>query len=289
MSGNTLETAGSELLQIKHLPPLSVTADRLFGAIADSDVEIDELADIISQDPALAARVIGLANSAYFGQTRPVNSVEDAIIRVLGLNMVKSLALSIAIAGSFDTDCCVGFDLSGYWFGALASAQLARMLAMKISERDGSLPDSVYLGGLFHNLGVLLLAHVYPEQYSKALADQMQDPAADLLALERVRVGIDNCNAGVWLARRWHLSNAVIDMMEQQGPRDDQSEKDLPATLVGSAVDWVSHYQKGDEFSLIDDVSLYSLPGMDVDVIGEIEAKFDGQCADLNDLAQMLA
>lgn len=286
MPGNTIEVARSELLQIKHLPPLSVTADRLFGAIADSDIEIDELADIITHDPALTARVIGLANSAYFGQTRPVNSVEDAIIRVLGLNMVKSLALSIAVAGSFDTGRCAGFDLSGYWFGALASAQLARMLAMKISGKDGALPDSVYLGGLFHNLGVLLLAHVYPEQYSKALADQLQDPSADLLTLERDRVGIDSCNAGVWLARRWHLSGAVVDMMEQQGHRSDQ---DMPACLVGSAVNWVAHYQKGDEFSLKDDLSLHSLPGMGRDVIVEIEEKFGGQCSDLNDLAQMLA
>jgi hypothetical protein len=114
MPQNSAVTAGQKILQARDLPPLSFTATRLLELSADPDVEVDDLAAVIEQDPALTARILGVANSAYFGQVNPVLSVETAIIRVLGFNMVKSLALSIAMAGIFDTSKCPSFDLETY-------------------------------------------------------------------------------------------------------------------------------------------------------------------------------
>ena len=86
-------------MDLEHLPPLTPVATRLLAVTSDPDLAINELAAIIEQDPPLTARILGLANSAFFGQVNPIFKVEHAIIRVLGLNMVRSLALSIALTG----------------------------------------------------------------------------------------------------------------------------------------------------------------------------------------------
>ena len=93
--------------------------------VADDRFSLEDLALVINQDPGLSARILGLANSAYFGQTNPILTVEDAIIRVLGLNMVKSLAVSIAVSGVFDSSACRSFDLHEYWSHSLSIAMLA--------------------------------------------------------------------------------------------------------------------------------------------------------------------
>ncbi|MCU7810600.1 MAG: HDOD domain-containing protein, partial [Candidatus Thiodiazotropha sp. (ex Notomyrtea botanica)] len=87
----TASTATHKVLKLKHLPPLSSTATRLLELLADEDLSLELLSNVISQDPGISARILGVANSAYFGQTSPIHSVEEAVIRVLGLNMVRSL------------------------------------------------------------------------------------------------------------------------------------------------------------------------------------------------------
>ena len=79
--------------------------------------------------PPLAARIVGLSGSAYFGSAASVRSVSDAIIRVLGLRLVKNLALGILLSGTFDAGRCKHFSTDLYWGSALLTAGLSRCLA----------------------------------------------------------------------------------------------------------------------------------------------------------------
>ena len=151
------------VLETRHLPPLSTTANRLLQAVSDDDIDLRELSGIIEQDPGLAARIVGLANSAYFSQSSPVYSVEEAIIRVLGLNMVKSLALGITVAGAFEVERCSAFDIAGYCFEALMAGQLLGPMVMALPVAARPVPNPLYPPRFFHKLGVLLLGHLAPE------------------------------------------------------------------------------------------------------------------------------
>jgi HD-like signal output (HDOD) protein len=180
MSKTTSDNAKNEILEIKHLPPLSITATRLLEAIGDPDVEVEDLAEIINHDPGLMGRIVGLANAAYFGQRNPITTVQEAIIRVLGINMVKSLALSISVSGAFQATSCPGFDTKEYWFEAIGCATMSRMMALRVPIDKRPDPDRIYLSGLLHNIGYLVLAHIFPSKLSQVFAIKDDDPGAIL-------------------------------------------------------------------------------------------------------------
>ena len=281
-------TVGSVFLGIKHLPPLSYTASRLLEAVADPDVEIDELAGIIGQDPPLSARLLGIANSAYFGQTRPVNSIREAIIRVLGLNLVKSLSVSIALAGTFDPSKCRGFDLGGYWYSALATASLSRLLVMHFAEPQRPDEDSLYLCGMLHNLGHLLLAHVFPQQLSQVIAEQAREQGADIRELEHKYLDTDRQQAGEWLARRWHLPDAVVDVI---GYFDDSSYQGTHAVhrrIVSVASQWVSLGCGSEGRDLAQVGEMNDLPDIADATLSQIGQQFQTQCEELSAAARVL-
>jgi HD-like signal output (HDOD) protein len=235
--------AKQQILAIQYLPPLSVTATRLLALFGNEDLSLKDLSATINQDPGLSAKVLGLANSAYFGQSQPVLSVEDAIIRVLGLNMVKSLAFSIAVSGVFDTTRCPGFDLRTYWFDSLTLAVLSRQVgvAMAIDRRPNL--DAVYLAGLLSNIGILVLAHSFPEAFAEVLSKRNQsNKPPDILQTECI--GLDQNTAGALLADRWHLPKIIIEVIERVGKSSDERLEDAP--VVVWIVDQVAHWLRDD-------------------------------------------
>ena len=284
----TKPLVSAALTQVKHLPPLSPTASRLLEATADPEIEIDDLAGIIFQDPALSARILGVANSAYFGQSQPINSVREAIIKVLGLNLVKSLAVSIALAGAFDPRACRGFDLAGYWYSSLATASLSRLLAMQHSGTHRPDADSSYLCGLLHNLGHLLLAHVFPQQLSTAIAECKQSPDQGLRALERRHLGIDQLQAGEWLARRWHLPEAVADVIGNLDDAEYQGPHALQRDIVSGACVWIGAVAGNDGQEMTEDARLQSLQGIGSESLLRVEQQFRSQCESLRSTARVL-
>lgn len=140
------------------LPPLPVAAQRLLAMMDDDEVEIETLAEVIELDPALTARIIGLSRSAFFGDGSRIHSVRDAIVRVLGLNLVRSLALSMSLSGVFSTRRVPSFDLQRYWCTALLTGHLARLLTPYLAACSEIEPDSSYLAGLLHSIGYLPMA-----------------------------------------------------------------------------------------------------------------------------------
>ncbi len=290
MSEGTTIAARNEILEVKHLPPLSITATRLLGAVGNPDIEIEDLTDIINQDPGLMARIIGLANAAYFGQTRPIITVQDAIIRVLGINMVKSLALSISVSGVFQANSCSGFDTKDYWFNAIGCATMSRMMALRIPAGERPDPDKVYLSGLLHNLGCLVLAHVFPSKLSYVLAIKEKDPDADLEALQREYLGVDWVSAGEWLVNRWQLPDFVGEVMSSVADSSNASLVRHDITLIRGAVNWLKSRPEGESEvrRLKEDYALESIPGLGSDALDLIEDKFLDQCEELHVLAACL-
>ncbi len=239
------------------LPPIPAVAQKLLVLLTNDNVELDEVARTIEMDPGLSARIIGLAGSAYFGSPQPIYSVKEAILKVLGLNMVKSLAISVAISGGFKVDKCREFDLQGYWGGAMLTAELAQRLAGAVSARaDGETapPDLhiAYLGGLLHNLGLLVLTHLYPAEMAKTYASVDRAQPGSLLVVEREVLGVDHHETGSWLAQRWHLPQEVIAVMSHHHEPDYRGEAWPICLLVGMCARMVQRQQAFDEEMLLE-------------------------------------
>ena len=225
--------------KLRYLPPLSVTATRLLAMVGDDRFSLEDLAVVINRDPGLSARILGLANSAYFGQKNPILTIEDAIIRVLGLNMVKSLAFSIAVSGVFDSSGCRSFDLQEYWSHSLSIATLSRQISLAVDSERRPDADGVYLAGLLFDIGVLVLVHEFPQEYARVLLMANEQPNRDRLQIEMEIIGIDHRQAGVWLGHRWHLPESVIAIIAQKVVEGVASDWKCETALIGSVAEWV--------------------------------------------------
>lgn len=106
---STITTSTSirlEIQKIKELPPLPVIAQQLLAALNSDEVSIDEIAKVIQSDPIVTSRILGLANSAFFGFRRSLYNLTEAIVTVLGLDLVRALGLAMVMGGVFDVRKC---------------------------------------------------------------------------------------------------------------------------------------------------------------------------------------
>lgn len=235
MSSNLYE----QLISTEALPPLPASAARLLLLATDPDVDIDDLAETIEQDPPLSAKLLGIANSAFYSPRIPVLSVKDAIVRVLGLRMVANLAFGLALSGGLDTSACPRFDLTRYWLVALGTADLASGLA-RAATLPGKPDDAAaYLVGLLHNIGELLLVYLRPQEMDRLLADAAAQPEADPVELERARFGTDRWTAGALLMRHWQLPDVVAESIEQFDVIGDAANTSPMVHLLRAARRWI--------------------------------------------------
>ena len=207
-----------QVQELTELPAASPLVTSLLEAVGNDDITIREFAALIRQEPSLVARIIGLSNSAYFGHTEPITSVEDAIFKSLGLQLAKSLALSIALVGSLDKQpkarC---FDLYRFWSTSVLSATLARMLSSHVTCAPRPSSDDAYLAGMLHNFGMLPLAFLYPEVTDTVCqATASEEEFADRM---RESLGTDQYELGTLLARKWQIPDQVVAVI---GHVDDQ-------------------------------------------------------------------
>ena len=209
-SDNSAKAAHSTIQSLQQLPPLSAVATRLLEEATREDADLHRLARLIEQDPGLAARIIGLANSAYFQRHNEVCTVADAIIRVLGLNLVRSLALGIALSRPFDARQCPEFDVDRYWYHAMTTATLASRLAAHLRVEHAQL-DCLFLAGLLQTLGRFALVHLFPERMSQVFHAWEVQPDADLLELETQALATNEIEGGAIIANKWHLPESITD------------------------------------------------------------------------------
>jgi HD-like signal output (HDOD) protein len=257
--------------------------------LSDEDLEIDDLAKVIEQDPALTARIIGLANAAYFAQPRPITSVTEAIIRVLGLQMVKTLALSIALCGAFDASRCPGFRLDEYWFRAFGSAQFARKLVLRMDAEHRPDADEVYLTALLFDIGILVLVHEFPQEYARVVADLERDPSLDVSARERHHIGISSHQAGEWLADHWHLPQCVVHAIAWRDLPAAEAPTSPAIQVIQLILEWLDQPQEGTLPGLFENCLLGRDLNLSAEQLNAIELDFMRQVDEITEIAKLLA
>ncbi len=225
---------------LTELPAASPLVASLLEAVGNDDITIRELAALIRQEPALVARIIGLANSAYFGHAEPITSVEDAIFKSLGLQLTKSLALSIALVGSLgQRPGTQRFNLYHYWSDAVLAATLARMLSSHVRTAPRPTSDDAYLAGMLHNFGMLPLAFLFPE----ATDDVCEAASGEVDFARRMQqaIGTDQYEVGVLLARRWQIPEQVVAVIGHVHEADYEGEYQPLVRLLHGVTEVVHH------------------------------------------------
>jgi len=170
------------------------------------DVSYADLANAVKTDPAFVGRLLKAANGATAGRRRPVAAIQEALT-ILGLPSVRGLALGFSLISSHRSGACRNFDYGQYW-----SKSLVRAIALQaVAARTHHLaPEEAFCFGLLSNIGDLALATLYPEEFSRILAESESSPRSVLLSRERAAFVLD-CNAlSAAMLQDWGMPSPFI-------------------------------------------------------------------------------
>ena len=167
-----IKMESKELLSFKErvkalhsLPPMPETAAQILNLRAIPDVKVEKIVEVIEKDPVLVAQIVSYANSAFFGQAGSVKSLKDAIFRVLGVDAVMNMALALSVGSTFKIPQAGPVGAKAIWKSAIYSASLMQHLSMLMPWGKRPNPGTAYLVGLLHDLGLLVLGHLFTDEY----------------------------------------------------------------------------------------------------------------------------
>lgn len=193
------------------LPALPEGVSHLIQALTDNNIDNHKLAAVISHYPTIAARLLFLANSAWATPPIPVTNLKMACAR-LGLNIVKSVSIALAISSPFNPHRCHSFDAERYWSTALLVAEGAVWFTSTGQKKMALDTQVMHTAGLLHNIGLLWLADNKPLETALAL-EMAADKSVSLNQALRQVVSTDYCEVGSYLGSLWGLPNVLVAVM----------------------------------------------------------------------------
>jgi len=197
------------LRRISELPTLPAVVYRMLDALGNPRLSMGRIAEVVSEDPALATKVLRLANSPYYGFAGRVCSIEHAMV-LLGLETVKALALGVSIFNTFHSVSRLeGINGAGLWTHFLAVAVSSKEVAAQSGQ---SQPEVAFTAGLVHDIGRLALLRLFPKECVAIIA-QVKEDGTPLIAVEEEAFGLDHQMAGMYLAKRWRLPKELQNVM----------------------------------------------------------------------------
>jgi HD-like signal output (HDOD) protein len=228
-----------------------------------------------------------MANAAYFGWPGGVRTIHDAIYKVLGIKLVKSLVLGMTLSEVFDVNRCRGFRLDRYWFTAIVTAQISQSLFPFLPPFLRWNLDNIHMNGLLHNLGLTVLAHLYPRELSRAFSSPVA--SAESSTTERIHkeLGIGQTQAGGWLARKWHLPRDIVLVMEHHKDAGYRGDFWPVVLLVGYCERQSQRLFEEGVLHIEPDID--ALLGIDQEVFDRVRGTLDGQLEDLLSMASFMA
>lgn len=211
------------------LPPLAESVRKIMRLRSDPDVTIDEITSVVETDPALAAQVMSWASSSYYASQSKIRSVEDAIVRVLGVDLVINLALSLSLGKSLGLPKDNPQSSTPYWQQSIYTAAVIEGLTRAMPREKRPEVGLTYLAGLLHNFGYLLLAHVFPPHFSLICRHLEVNPHVSHSLIEQHLLGISREQMGAWLMRFWGMPGELtVAVRFQHDPAYIGTDSDYP-------------------------------------------------------------
>jgi HD-like signal output (HDOD) protein len=193
---------------LKNLPSLPELYLEIGEALQSPTASAQRIADIASKDPAISAKLLQLSNSAFFGFSHKVFSVDEAV-QLLGVSVIQSLAMAVPIFAAFSRTKCPGFPIDQLWEHALQTALLARRIARHHLD-DSFLGEQAFCAGMLHDLGKLILADGLPAEYG-AILQESRDTQTPLFQVERKHFQATHAEVGAYLLALWGLPMPLVE------------------------------------------------------------------------------
>lgn len=221
-----------EVQGLSELPAMPGIASELIRLKSNPYTHASELAAVIEQDPSLSAQLLRYATSPVHGYQGELESVEQAIVKVLGMDFVQDIALGLALGKAFNNPKEGPIGLKAFWQHAVYCAALTQALCSRIEFSRRPPLGLGYMAGLLHDIGILLLGHLFPAQFDRLNEALMKHPGKHLRELERETIGVSHIELGRWLMEAWELPREVIEAASEHHNPNYTGDYAVYANLV---------------------------------------------------------
>lgn len=207
---------------IDRLPAVPELYGKVSRLLSEPDTSTADVADLLEQDTAMAAKLLQMVNSSFIGVGRRVTSVRTAV-DLLGVQAIRNLALSTELSRAFDVGSRVcGFSANALHEHSLQVAALARAIARPVAQAH-----EAYSIGILHDVGKLVLASHLPDQFARIIRTAGERGVA-LHVIEQEELGVSHATVGASLLALWNLPDSVV-----QGVAGHHAPSSLPVASFG--------------------------------------------------------
>jgi HD-like signal output (HDOD) protein/prolyl-tRNA editing enzyme YbaK/EbsC (Cys-tRNA(Pro) deacylase) len=196
--------------RLRELPPMPGIALEILQLRDNAFSNATDLGAIIEQDPSLSAQLIRYARSPFYGYRGEIDSIQDAISRVLGFDMVMDMALGVSVGKAFRNPESGRLGLNNFWRHATYCALLVQRLGDRVSGVYRPRPGIAYLSGLLHNMGYLLMGHLFPREFKLLNEAVTRHPTVDVVELEKRVLKVTHMEMGAWLMEAWNMHDELV-------------------------------------------------------------------------------
>ncbi|NRA37514.1 MAG: HDOD domain-containing protein [Planctomycetes bacterium] len=204
-------TTFQEIVDRVHtIPSLPEVVTKVVSMVNDPNSGAEEVGHIMSKDPAMAAKILCLVNSAYYGMPEPVSSLDQAIV-ILGFKTIRSIALSVSVINLFQ-QADTGFNLKAYWTHSSVSACICRLIAEKVGTVD---PEISFVVGLLKDIGLMIMLENASDE-TKAIIAVAREYKLGLHTASHKVMQTDHAEIGAWLCEHWGLEDSITHAVRNQ-------------------------------------------------------------------------
>ncbi len=192
------------------LPILPEVARELIMLRNDADAGIAELVAVVEKDPAGSAQLLRYARLSMFGYGDRIKGIGDAIQLVLGFEKALHMVLGLVAGKPLRMEPEGPLGRKEYWKHSVYTAMLCQALAAQMPSDIRPGAGVAYLAGLMHDIGYLLLGHLYPQEFSLLNQVVAKYPDIKTREIELISLGVSHDMAGMWLMRAWNMPEEVV-------------------------------------------------------------------------------
>lgn len=221
------ETLDKIVKAVKELPALSHVASKVLAITEDPDANASDLAETINLDPNLAASILKLANSAYYGFARHISTVTDAIV-LLGFSTIKSLTIAASTYKIYNKEVS-GYSLSKgeIWRHSIGCAMMSKLIAMRSKYK---VPEEAYVAGLIHDIGKIVLDRFVEKEFAQ-ITEIVDNEKISFSEAEKRILGFDHPEVGAKVVERWNFPANLVEAIRYHH-EPEKAEVSPPLTSI---------------------------------------------------------
>jgi HD-like signal output (HDOD) protein len=224
----------SNVVGTRSIPPMPGAAQKAFTLSTNPNAEARDFVEVIESDEALSARVIKIANSVFYDRGSKPDTIEAAVT-VIGLNELRGLLSATSLSEIFPSKHPLR---NAIWTNDIATALTARTIARQLAPQ---MEDSVFLAGLMHDVGKLLLLQRCPEEYVRVVKI-VESEGVSFIDAETRRFPFSHTEVGQLIAEQWHFGPELTKAIRlHHEPWPKETDINLELHYIIKAADMIAH------------------------------------------------